>query len=202
MASEYVRVGAPFDFLGHFTESQKEAFKTWVEGRKGNFPAIRDHHRMRAQQLRKTAGMLEAFYAKEHIEALSPSFKKEAWQPGPDGHWPYAYGNDHFPAMTMREIKDQFRYQMELQNEAVFHMNHLRNQIEVQEDKAQYAHEAAGVVDSMMQRIDALFTQPEYQAVLVRDVSDPYKGEPRFRVNQMDKPTAWEIDQSRLLSSS
>ena len=80
----------------------------------------------------------------------------------------------------------------ERQDEAIFHMNHLRNQIESSEDKAQYASEAPTAVPALMDRIEALFTQAEYQAVLVKDLSDLYKGQPRFRVNQLDTPTPFE----------
>jgi len=195
MAFVYAKTGPPFDFLGNFSESQKNAFAAWVADRSDNLPAIQLHHQVRAQQLRKSAGMLEQYYSTENIEPIEVDFQKEAWQPGPNGHWAYAFRNDQAPAQVVSEVKRRFRYLLERQDEAVFHMNHLRNQIEVQEDKAQYANEAPATVAALMARVESLFTQPEYQATLVRDVSDTYKGQPRFRVNQLDTPTQWELDQ-------
>lgn len=191
----YASTGPPFNFLGNFAESQKNALATWVTGRTANFPAIQLHHQVRAQQLRKTAGLLEQYYATQNIETLLPSFQKAAWQPGQYGHFAYAYRNDHVPAVTMIEIKKRFRYQMERQDEAVFHMNHLRAQIEAQEDKAQYASEAPAAVSALMDKIETLFSLPEYAAALVSDVSDTYSGQPYFRVNQLDTPTQWELEQ-------
>jgi hypothetical protein len=194
----YAKTGPPFDFLGNFQESQKNVLASWVADRTANFPAIQLHHQVRAQQLRKTAGMLEAYYATvDHgnIEPLAAGFQKEVWQPGQYGHWAYAFRNDHLPAMAMVEVKKRFRYQMERQDEAVFHMKHLRNQIEVQEDKAQHANESPDAVKKLMDKIEVFFGLPEYQAALVKDISNPYKGEPLFRVNQLDPPTRWELEQ-------
>ena len=195
MAYSYAQTGPPFDFLGNVAESQKNAFATWVTQRSTNLPAIQLFHQVRAQQLRKAAGMLEQYYATANIEPLAANFQKQAWRPGPNGHWAYAFRNDQAPAQVMTKTKKHFRYLLERQDEAVFHMKHLRNQIEVQEDKAQYAHEAVTEVPALMHRLEALFTQPEYQAALVQDISDSYKGQPRFRVNQLDAPTPWEVDQ-------
>jgi hypothetical protein len=195
MAYTYAKTGPPFDFLGNFAESQREALASWVTERSPNFPAIQLHHQVRAQQLRKTAGLLENYYATSNIEPLATSFVKAAWQPGTNGHFAYAYRNDNVPTQTMVEVKRHFRYQMERQDEAVFHMNHLRNQIEVQEDKAQGANDAPTDVAALMSRINTLFGLPEYQSSLVSDVSSTYKGQPYFRVNQLDTPTQWELEQ-------
>jgi hypothetical protein len=192
MAVTYAKIGPPFDFLGNFSESQKNAFSSWVTARSANLPAIQLFHQVRAQQLRKSAGMLEHFYATSNIEPLATAFVKEAWQPGPNGHWAYAFRNDQIPAQTVSEIKKHFRYLLERQDEAIFHMNHLRNQIESSEDKAQYANEAPVTVAALMDRVEALFTQPEYQAALIRDLSDKYQNQPRYRSSQMDPPTPWE----------
>lgn len=195
MSYQYATSGPPFNFLGNLAESQKDALATWVTARSANFPGIQLHHQVRAQQLRKTAGLLENYYATLNIEPLATSFQKPAWQPGTNGHFAYAYRNDNAPAQTMHQVKQHFRYQMERQDEAVFHMNHLRNQIEVQEDKAQWASEAPTEVTALMTRINTLFSLPEYQAALVSDLSDVYEGQPRFRVNQFDTPTTWELQQ-------
>jgi len=195
MATSYANVGPPFNFLGNFSESQKNALSDWVTERTANFPAIQLHHQVRAQQLRKTAGLLEHYYATANIESLTPTFQKEPWQPGPYGHFAYGYRIDHTPAQVMVEVKKNFRYQMERQDEAVFHMNHLRNQIEVQEDKAQYSYEGPGTVRALMAQIETLFSLPEFQAALVHDISSTYKGQPYFRVNQLDPPTQWELEQ-------
>lgn len=194
----YAQTGSPFNFLGNFSESQKLALASWIQGRMGNFPAIQLHHQVRAQQLRKTAGMLEAFYAgTDHgnIESLAVNFQKETWQPGPHGHWAYGFRNDHLPAMTMVEIKKRVKYQMERADEAVFHMKHLRNQIEVQEDKAQHAKESLTEIPALMNKIEAFFGLPEYQMALPKDITNLYKGQPLARVNQLDTMTPWEMDQ-------
>ena len=145
MTSKYALAGPPFHFSGNFSETQHNAFIGWVAARMGNFPAIQTHHQVRAQQLRKTAGLLEKFYATANGESLPLTFQKEAWQPGPDGHWAYTHRNDHAPAVTMGKIKDHFRFQLQRQEEAYFHMYHLRNQIERQEDLAQFARDAVAV---------------------------------------------------------
>lgn len=188
--SSYTHVGPPFNFLGHFSEDQKGPFQTWVTAQLPSQPAVSLHYRIRAQQLRKTAGMLEAFYAAQSTP-LSAGFQKTAWQPGPDGHWYYAFRNDHIPAMTVSKIKQHLRPRLELQDEAVFHMKHLRNQIERQEDLAQHASESQAEVPKLQSKLDTLFGQAEYQAVLVSS-TDLYQGEPRFRVSQFDPPTAYE----------
>jgi hypothetical protein len=73
-------------------------------------------------------------------------------------------------------------------------MNHLRNVIEKTEDKAQRANEATSNIQSLLTDIGNYFNQPEYQAVLVKDLSDQYQGQPRFRVHQLDAPTQWELE--------
>lgn len=194
MANSYAHVGPPFNFLGNLTESQKGAFQTWVTGQLSAQPAAQIHHQVRAQQLRKTAGLLERFYATA-ATPLAPSFRKAAWQPGPDGHWAYAFRNDHLPAMTVQKIKGFLRFKLERLDDAVFHLNFLRNQIERQEDLAQHANDAADTVPKLQARLETLFGQPEYQAALVKDQTDLYKGQPRFRVHQFDEPTIWEKEQ-------
>jgi hypothetical protein len=187
----YAHIGPPFDFLGNLSESQKGAFQTWVGAQLTTQPAVQLHHQIRAQQLRKTAGLLEQFYAMA-ATPLSAGFQKDAWQVGPDGHWAYAFRNDHIPAMVVSKIKQHLRPRLELQDDGVFHMKHLRNQIEKQEDLAQYAADSSAEIPKLQARLETLFAQPEFQAALVKDVSDTYEGEPRFRVHQLDPPTAWE----------
>jgi hypothetical protein len=200
MAYKYAKVGPPFNFLGHFSASQKNAFKDWVTARTDNFKAIQFHHQMRAQQLRKTAGVLEAYYKTKNDQTLSPTFEKAAWQPGEQGHFNYAPENDHLPMVTMGKIKARFKEQLQRDEEAVFHMNHLRYIIEKHEDAAQFTKDftdsnAKDNLNQLLADIENQFAQPEYQAVLVDDVKNLYKGEPYFRVHTADKPTRWELEQ-------
>ena len=207
MAYKYALPGPPFNFLGNFSETQRDNFKAWINGRTAKFPAITLHHRMRAQQLRKTAGVLEQFYAKENDQALKPSFQKPAWQPGPDGHFSYMYRNDQLPMVTVSKIKNYFQAQLQRDDEAVFFMNHIRHLIETHEDLAQLANDVADAnnaenLKTLLANIDSYFGQPEYEAVLVKDKTDLYKGEPRFRVTQVDAPTQWEKEKANHSDSS
>jgi hypothetical protein len=202
MAYKYAQTGPPFDFTGHFSETQHQAFSTWVSNNAANLPSMQTQHQIRAQQLRKTAGLLEKYYATLNDDVLTPSFQKEAWQPGPNGHWAYAYRNDQIPAVLMTKVKTRFQMHLQRQDEGRFAMNHVRGMIEKQEDAAQYTFEAITKVPNWMSEIGSLFSKPEYEAVLVKDQSDQFQGQPRFRVNQLDQPTAWEIYQHNRSNST
>lgn len=191
MSYQYAQTGPPFNFLGHLSESQKEAFAAWVKESTAELPKVQTFHQIRAQQLRKTAGMLEAFYGDA---GLGPSFVKESWTPSADGHFPYAFRNDHEPAMVVGRVKEFFRSKLVSIDDAVFQMNQVRTLIERHEDLAQYSREGVDKVPALMNRLETLFGQPEYQAALVKDKSDQYQGKPRFRVHQLDDPTPWERD--------
>lgn len=193
MADSYARVGPPFNFLGHMSESQKDAFKGWIDSKQGNFAPIQQHHQIRAQQLRKTAGLLEQYYQQYHEESLAPTFRKETWQPGPDGHFNYNYRDDHAPSMTVSKIKDNHREMLNRQDDAVFAMNHIRSMIEAYEDNAQQASESSGVVATLLQNLENMFSEPQYQAVLVKDKTDLFEGVARFRTSPLDPPTPWEL---------
>lgn len=197
MAYKYAQPGPPFNFLGSFSVTQREAFKKWVEARKGNFPAIQEFHQIRAQQLRKTAGLLETFYSALNDEKLAPSFRKEAWKPGPHGHFAPRTEDDHLPMVTMSKIKARFREQLQRDDEAVFMMNQVRNLIEKEEDAAQYAYEIMGDgednLKALLAKIDGYFGQVEYESILVDDTR-LYHGQPYFRVHPFDEPTQWELE--------
>ena len=81
--------------------------------------------------------------------------------------------------------------------QAMFFMNHLRTLIERNEDEAQYANEAAAAIKVDIANVESYFTQPQYQAVLVDDVNaaNMYNGQPFFRVNPLDAPTQFELEQ-------
>jgi hypothetical protein len=199
----YGYTGPPFNFLGHFCTTQQQAFNAWVNARTSNFTAIQLHYQIRAQQLRKTAGVLEQFYAKVNDDTLKPTFMKPVWQVGPHGHLPYAWRDDHLPMVAMSKIKNYMREQFNRQDESVFHMNQLRNLIEKQEDKAQSAYYAlnhpTNSVAALITKINGYFARPEYQAALVMDQSDVYPSgstQPRFRVSQLDPPTQYELEQA------
>lgn len=197
--------GPPFNFLGHFSKSQQDAFNAWVRARESNFPAIQQHFQIRAAQLRKTAGVLEEFYSSLNDESLTPTFKKVPWKPGSQGHFDYPYRDDQLPMVTMYQIKDYMKEQFQRQDESVFAMNQIRNLIEKTEDRAEKAFLAANptqfydeTVEGLISRVNSYFSQPEYEAVLVNDQTDVYPTgttQPRFRVNQLDAPTQWEIEQ-------
>lgn len=203
MSYKYALPGPPFNFLGNFSETQRDNFKSWVNARTANFLAIKLHHQIRAQQLRKTAGILEKFYAeapKYNDQKLTTTFLKPAWQPGANGHFSYVYRNDHLPMVAVSKIKDLFREQLQRDDEGVFFMNHVRNLIEGHEDAAQFASDVQSDknvdnLQTLLQRIDSYFGQPDYEAALVKDKTDLYKGQPRFRVHQLDEPTIWELEQ-------
>lgn len=193
MSNSYANIGPPFNFLGHLSHSQKVAFESWVNKKAANFTPIQQHHQMRAQQFRKTAGLLEQYYAEFHEEPLTPTFQKDSWKPGPNGHFSYAYRNDHAPMVTVSTIKDNFQHTLNRQDDGVFSMNHVRTLIEMNEDDAQDANGAATETTTQLQNLENMFSQPQYQAVLVQDTTDLYQGVARFRVNQMDPPTPWEL---------
>ncbi len=183
--TSYAKIGSPFNFLGHMSLAQKEAFYTWINERKANFAAIQEFHQIRAQQLRKTAGLLENFYASK---SLKPSFDKQPWQPGDQGYFPYVQKDDQLPAVTVQRIKERYKEQLQSDDESVFWMNWLRNHIERQEDLAQFANEGESVVGELQGELDTLFDNPSYDAVLVKDTT-------KFRVHQLDDPTTWEKQQ-------
>jgi hypothetical protein len=201
----YGYTGPPFNFLGHLSLTQFNAFTAWVREREKNFSAIQRHFQIRAAVLRKSAGVLENFYFTLNDEALAPTFKKEPWKPGPQGHFNYPYRDDQLPMVAMYQIKDYMKEQFQRQDEGVFAMNHLRNIIEKTEDKAEKAYQAGNVtqynsdtVENLIARINGYFQLPEYEAALVNDQTDVYPAkttQPRFRVHQLDAPTVWEWEQ-------
>lgn len=195
-AFKYAYPGPPFNFLGTFTLSQKNAFKSWVDARLPNFSDIETFYRIRAQQFRKTSGVLEKYYAGLSTP-LTPTFSKTGWQPGAQGHFIGAPRNDHLPMVYVSDVKANMQPQFEFVDDAVFMMNHLRTIIERVEDEAQSASLAAAAVAADIVQIENLFAQPQYQGVLVDDVntSNFYKGQPYFRVNALDAPTTWELEQ-------
>jgi hypothetical protein len=197
----YGYAGPPFNFLGHFCTTQQEVFNAWVRARKSIFPAIQQFHQIRAAQMRKTAGVLERFYATLNDDPLKPSFDKNSWKPGAQGHFNYTWREDHLPMIAMAQVKDYLREQFVRQDDAVFQMNHLRTLIEKQEDKAEKANEALThprrSLEHLLTKINSMFQKPEYQAVLVKDQTDVYPAgstQPRFRVHQLDPPTPHELE--------
>jgi hypothetical protein len=202
----YAYAHPPFNFLGHFTASQWASFQQWVGARKGNLNDISVFYQIRAQQLRKTAGILEKFYSTLNDQPLAPTFNKNLWKPGPHGHFSYPYDNDQIPMVAMGKIKKQFKEMLQRDEEAVFYMNQVRCLIEKNEDLAQYAHDftlpttntsnsSPDTLQPLLAKINSYFSKPEYVAVLVDDINKLYKGQPYFRVNQSDTPTIWELEQ-------
>ena len=198
-AYKYGYPGPPFNFLGHMSMSQFQAFQAYVNAKSGDFPAIQQHHQIRAAVLRRTAGVLERYYQTLNDEKLAPTFLKETWKPAPEGWFGYQTRSDQLPMAAMARVKATMTPRLERQDEGVFQMNHVRNVIEKTEDKAQRASEAKASVIGLLRQIAGYFNQPEYQSVLVKDTTDVYpagSGQPRFRVNPLDFPTQWEREQA------
>jgi hypothetical protein len=191
----YAQKGPPFPFLGNMSETQRDSLVQWVNAQTEDLADIQTHHQIRAQQLRKAAGMLEQFYADAEVP-LTPSFIKKTWEPeaGDTNHFAYGYRNDHRPAMTTLNLKEYFKTKLVHMDDAVFHMNHLRTAIERSEDLAQYQNDAVKKVPALINELHTLFGKDEYSVCLVRDQTDLYKGQPRYRVHQLDPPTPYEID--------
>jgi len=212
---KYALPGPPFNFLGHMSQTQFGNLQTWVNARTGKFPPVQSngqagiqlHYQIRAQQLRKLAGVLEQYAGTLNDQKLTTAFQKEAWQPGPYGHFNYAPRQDHIPMVTASYLKNYMKPQFQRDDELWFFMNHIRTQIEKLEDAAQYANDAINStstntstanIKQLLSYIAAYFSQNRYQAVLVNDQSDTYgqgaAAGPRFRVHQMDAPTQWELE--------
>jgi lysozyme len=156
------------------------------------------HYQIRAQQLRKTAGVLEQYHQTVNSDPVTATFAKAAWAPSPAGHFQYVYRDDHLPMVAMGKIKEYLKDRLQRQDEAVFHINHVRNIIEKVEDSAQQQAEADAEITSLIAEIDNYFTLPNYSAVLVKDQTDVYppgSTTPRYRVSQLDAPTPWELQQ-------
>lgn len=193
----YTRTGPPFNFQGAMGEAQKNAFEAWVHDRVEDLPQITQFHRIRAHQLRKSAGLLEAFYGAQQ-DALAPTFQKTTWKPDPRGHFLPTARDTHRPAVIVGAIKDRFQSQLSAADRAVFRMNYLRTQIEAHEDLAQDAAEAEAFVSRQFTMLQACFGDPHYAQVLVREAdtwAPPGSGltpEPRYRTHPLDPPTLWE----------
>lgn len=188
MTRVFTRTTSPFNFLGHMSAAQKVGFYAWVKTRIANFTAITEFHQIRAQQLRKTAGLLDAFYAKE---SLTPTFVKTPWDT--TGHFGYTPPDDSGPTIPMKKIKVALKEQLQHDDEAVFWLNWLRVQIERQEDLAQLASEAPATIATSQKDLDALFALPDYDSALVTAANAG-----RFRTHQMDEPTEIERKQNPL----
>jgi hypothetical protein len=179
----------PFNFLGHFSEKQFDTFKAWLaDAARADQKKVEEFHRIRAQQLRKTAGVLEAFY-NDKRGGLKPTFEKEPWKPSKDGYQPYVERDDSLPAAAMFDIKELLREQLKLDDDGVFEMNLVRTQIERHEDYAEEAHAFDAIVKARLEDLEHYFKAPQFAAVLVRDKTDPDNA---FRVNQREDMTPLE----------
>jgi len=183
------RTSRPFNFLGHFSEKQYDTFVAWLGAdARANQTRVEEFHRIRAQQLRKSAGVLEEFYKKK-MDGLKTTFDKAPWKPAKDGYFPYIERDDALPAAAMFDVKELLRDQLKLDDEGVFAMNFLRVQIERHEDAAEEAHERDAIVKARQGDIEGYFKEPQYVAVLVQDKSDP---DHAYRVSQREDPTTFE----------
>ena len=213
---KYTRAEPPFNFLGNFALSQWQAMQAWIGKRQDDMESISMFHRIRAEQLRKTAGILEKYYStvypKEPVayaQKLTPTFQKPAWKPGPYGHFNFSYGDDQIPMVMVGRIKTKMTDMLQRDEDAVYYMNQVRCLIEKHEDLAQYTHDFVkpppGVdatnpqtLQVLLAKINSYFSKPEYQTVLVDDVNqgNMYKGQPYGRPNQAETPVQWELEQA------
>ena len=177
----YALSGPPFNFMGHMSLTQKEALFTWINRNNINqLPAV-TWYQIRANQLRKSAGLLERYYATEYPDPstpqpMSPSFVKDEWQPGPNGHIPYIVGDDVAPSIAVSHLKDYFKYMLQRDDEGMFWMNWLRNHIERHEDMANMHYDAATMVEKLQDNLTNMFDSSEYQSVLVNDTQTTVTG--------------------------
>ena len=209
---KYGYPGPPFNWLGNFSKTQWTTFKTWAGQRSADIPNVSTFHRIRAQQLRKTAGVLEQYYssvypqeAGSYGETLAPTFQKEPWKPGQFGHFVYSSPDDQLPGVMVGRVKTQMKDMLQRHEDAVYAMNQIRCLIEKHEDWAQYQNDfvqdPTGVtvdpetMQELLARVDSYFAKPEYANALVDD-TNLYKGQPYFRVNFADPPTQWELEQA------
>lgn len=209
---KYAYPGPPFHWLGNFSLTQWTTFKTWANQRAADIPDVSTLHRIKAQQLRKTAGILEQYYssvypqeAGSYNETLAPTFQKPVWQPGQYGHFNYTPGDEQLPVVMVGRIKTRMKDMLQRHDDAVYYMNQIRCLIEKHEDWAQYqsdfAQDPPGVTSNpttlqeLLSKVDSYFAKPEYQNVLVDDTT-LYKGQPYYRVHPADPPTTWELEQA------
>jgi hypothetical protein len=214
---KYSYAGPPFHWLGNFALSQWQSFQKWVNNRTGDVAAISTFHRIRAEQLRKTAGVLEQYYSTvypedpaSHDQSLAPTFKKPIWQPGQYGHFNYSVANDHLPMVMVSRIKKGVQPALERESDAVYYMNQVRCLIEKNEDAAQFSNDflqdppadSSGsnprTLTELLTKINTYFNKPEYQTTLIDDVNagNMYKGQPYGRTSQADDMTQWELEQA------
>lgn len=197
----YSHLGPPFDFLGHMSESQKGEFYKWLDSHSGGVRDVGIWWMIRAQQLRKTAGCLEKFYAEQNDTKMTPRWSKAPWSPGPKGHFPYTFQEDLPSSEVVSQIKELFREQLQRDDEGQFQMNNVRTMIEKAEDKATFSLEGKSQLKSLKEALDRMFDLPENEAILVKDKTATFEGKPKFRVNPMDEPTPWEIASNNGLKS-
>jgi hypothetical protein len=212
MAYQYAYPGPPFHWLGNVSKTQWTTFKTWATQRKGDAASISLLHRIKAEQLRKTAGVMEQYYssvypneAGSYGETLAPTFQKTPWKPGTSGHFNYTYGDDQLPMVMVSRVKGNMKEMVQRHEDAVYTMNQIRCMIEKHEDTAQYINDfvqdSTGVTNNpmtlteLLAKVDSYFTKSEYQNVLVNDTV-LYKRQPYFRVHPADLPTQWELEQA------
>ena len=208
---KYAKVGPPFNFLGHMCKTQKKTFYSWIAANLPKQPQVMQWYQIRANQLRKSAGLLEAYYATEypdpdpsssHSPTFAPTFEKAPWKPGPNGHFTYVNGNDQLTSINVSQIKEYFRYMLQRDYEGMFWMNWLRNHIERHEDMANLHYEATDRLPILQDELDAMFKAPENENVLVDDtltkvvtangisIPGPYS-----RVSPLDPPLTYELSQ-------
>ena len=217
----YAYAGPPFHWLGSFSMSQWQAFKAWANQRIGDVKDISTLHRIKAEQLRKTAGVLERYYSSvypkeqgSYGEKLAPTFQKAVWKPDEHGHFNYVPGDDQLPMVAVSRAKGQMKDMLQRHEDAVYLMNQVRCLIEKHEDWAQYASDFAQdppagstaanptSLQQILSKVDGYFGRPEYQHVLVDDTKLLYKGQPYYRVHPADPPTQFELEQANHSPSS
>jgi hypothetical protein len=193
--------------------TQKNTFYAWItRNNKNQVPAM-TWYQIRANQLRKSAGLLERYYATEYPDSstpqpMTPSFIKDEWQPGPTGHVLYINGDDVIPSINVSHLKDYFKHMLQRDDEGMFWMNWLRNHIERHEDMANMHYDAAIAVPKLQGDLNTMFSSPEFENVLVDDTKTSVVGVngvslpgPFNRTSQLNPQTAWETSLDSHLDS-
>lgn len=176
---KYSPSGPPFNFLGTLSETQRDALFSWVSNQPSKEESVL-WWRVRAQQFRKLGGFLSP----------APLWEKRDWQSDSKDFFAPAIKEDSDSSKCVSRIKSAFKENLQSQEELVFQSNHLKTLIEKFEDRSQTLQETD--IPSLMDELRSYFESPEYQAILIKDTSDLYQGEPRFRVSPLDPPTPWE----------
>lgn len=173
-----------FDFLGTLTESQKRALVSWVRSQYSNDDSIQDFHKVRAAKLRRTSGLLNAYYKQFGIES---TFTKDIYKEPIGGQPLLEDKDDRWPAKIVSDLKENFLPELKRYDEAQFQLNNVCVQIERAEDDAHFRSLSHDESENLIQRLENLFSDDRYNEVLIRDADIA-----KYRTNSLQPKTAYE----------